>query len=147
MVITNSQYMAGRTQAKDEFFFSDRFPSAVTPATAVCSQLCHVRDGLTAVAASASFDYKYHLRLHQKTSSTVDTPTPDIFSPITLMTHNISKKVGARARIISPGAFRGRTRRTHVHSPRAGPSGPLVLQRIIFLLPCLGDAATTDRGG
>ena len=57
------QYMAGRTLANDEFFF-DRVPSAATLVTAVCSQLCHVRDGLTVVAASASFDYKYHLRLH-----------------------------------------------------------------------------------
>jgi len=63
MVVTYSQYMAGRTLAKDEFFF-DRFPSAATSATAACSHLYHVRDGLTVVAASASFDYKYHLRLH-----------------------------------------------------------------------------------
>jgi len=63
MVVTYSQYMAGRTLANDEFFF-DRFPSAATSATAVCSQLCHVRDGFTVVATSASFDYKYHLRLH-----------------------------------------------------------------------------------
>ena len=69
MVVTYSQYMAGRTLAKDEFFFFDRFLSAVTPATAVCSQLRHVRDGLTVVEASASFDYKYHLQLHQKTST------------------------------------------------------------------------------
>ena len=56
--------------AKDEFFF-DRFPSAVTPATAVYSQLRHARDGVTVVEASASFDYKYHLQLHQETG-TVD---------------------------------------------------------------------------
>ena len=37
MVVTYSQCMAGHTLAKDEFFFFDRFPSAVTPATAFCS--------------------------------------------------------------------------------------------------------------
>ena len=69
MVVTYSQCMAGHTLAKDEFFFFDRFLSAVTPATAVCSQLRYVRAGLTVVEASASFSYKYHLQLHQKTST------------------------------------------------------------------------------
>ena len=70
MVVSLSPYMGGRTLAKDNFYF-DRFPSAVTPAIAVCPQLRHVRDGLTVAEASASFAYDYYLQLHQKTSIVV----------------------------------------------------------------------------
>jgi len=95
MVASSSQYMDGLTLAKSNYFF-DRFPPAVASVTVVCSQQSHVHDGLSVAEAPASFDYKYHLRLHQKTS-TVDTPTP--FLPLPLA-HNISKKnTGTRAHI------------------------------------------------
>ena len=106
--------------AKDEFFF-DRFPSAVTPATAVCSQLRHVRNGLTVVEASASFDYKCHLQLHQKTSA-VD---------ITLDRYHQQKKRGARARIMSPSVFRGRAALMYT-PPGPGPPVRLLVIRVDF---------------